>query len=215
MDLDLPLGADPEEHPVEGGVVDLAEREAVRRHRRSATRAGPDVGRVEEAREPQSAEGAGGAAGVEHPFPERRLREPGLALAGQQPVDKTPRMGIRLSKRWGTPVVRADAGRFPHRVAARIAGATRSARFRGEGGPSPHPSPAALRAASAREGLCPQPVRYPRRAEASSEARSSRGSSRIPGSSNWSVTRRAPGSAWTTNTGNRTRYRFGSNRKKK
>ena len=65
------------------------------------------------------------------------------------------------SKRWGTPVVRADAGRFPHRVAARIAGATRSAGFRGEGGPSPHPSPAALRAASAPEGLAPQPAGRP------------------------------------------------------
>ena len=57
----------------------------------------------------------------------------------------------------GNPIVRAVAGRFPHRVAARIAGAIRSALFRGEGGPSPHPSPAALRAASAREGLSPQP----------------------------------------------------------
>ncbi len=56
------------------------------------------------------------------------------------------------------PFVRADAGRFPHRVAVRIACAIRSARFRGEGGPSPHPSPAALRAASAHEGLFPQPV---------------------------------------------------------
>ena len=55
----------------------------------------------------------------------------------------------------GNPVVRADAGRFPHRVAARIACAIRSAVFRGEGGPSPHPSPAALRAASAREGPSP------------------------------------------------------------
>ena len=41
----------------------------------------------------------------------------------------------------GNPVVRADAGRFPHRMAARIAGAIRSAVFRGEGGPSPHPLP--------------------------------------------------------------------------
>ena len=54
----------------------------------------------------------------------------------------------------GNPVVRADAGRFPHRMAARIAGAIRSALFRGEGGPSP----AALRAASAREGLSPPPA---------------------------------------------------------
>ncbi len=54
----------------------------------------------------------------------------------------------------GNPLVRAEAGRFPHRVAARIAGAIRSAVFRGEGGPSP----AALRAASAREGLSPQPA---------------------------------------------------------
>ena len=59
----------------------------------------------------------------------------------------------------GNSIVRADAGRFPHRMAARIACAIRSARFRGEGGPSPHPSPAALRAASAPEGLFPQPVR--------------------------------------------------------
>ena len=59
----------------------------------------------------------------------------------------------------GTPIVGADAGRFPHRMAARIAGTIRSAVFRGEGGPSPHPSPAALRAASAREGLPPQPVK--------------------------------------------------------
>ena len=63
----------------------------------------------------------------------------------------------------GNPVVRADAGRFPHRMAARIARAIRSARFRGEGGPSPHPSPAALRAASAREGLSPPPVSPARR----------------------------------------------------
>ena len=53
----------------------------------------------------------------------------------------------------GNPIVRAAAGRFPHRMAARIACAIRSAVFRGEGGPSPHPSPAALRAASAHEGL--------------------------------------------------------------
>ena len=58
----------------------------------------------------------------------------------------------------GNPVVRADAGRFSHRMAARIAGAIRSAVFRGEGGPSPHPSPAALGAASAGEGLCPPPA---------------------------------------------------------
>ena len=51
----------------------------------------------------------------------------------------------------GNPTVRADAGPFPHRMADRIAGAIRSAVFRGEGGPSP----AALRAASAREGLSP------------------------------------------------------------
>ena len=57
----------------------------------------------------------------------------------------------------GNSIVRADAGRFPHRMAARIACAIRSAAFRGEGGPSPHPSPAALRAASAHEGLSPQP----------------------------------------------------------
>ena len=86
----------------------------------------------------------------------------------------------------GNPIVRAGAGLpegefapgdtrvhrpggcgAPHRMAARIARATRSALFRGEGGPSPHPSPAALRAASAsqpaREGLSPQPVRAPRR----------------------------------------------------
>ena len=43
----------------------------------------------------------------------------------------------------GNPVVPADAGRFPHRMAARIACAIRSAVFRGEGGPSPLPSPAA------------------------------------------------------------------------
>ena len=55
----------------------------------------------------------------------------------------------------GNPGVRADAGRCLHRVAARIAGTIRSALSRGEGGPSP----AALRAASAREGLSPQPVR--------------------------------------------------------
>ncbi len=55
----------------------------------------------------------------------------------------------------GNPTVRADAGRFPHRVAARIARAIRSARFRGEGGPSP----AALRAASVPGGLSTQPSR--------------------------------------------------------
>ena len=55
----------------------------------------------------------------------------------------------------GNPVVRAEVGRFPHRMAARIACVIRSAVFRGEGGPSP----AALRAASAREGLSPQPGR--------------------------------------------------------
>ena len=59
----------------------------------------------------------------------------------------------------GNPIVRAAAGRFPHRMAARIACAIRSALFRGEGGPSsPRPSAAALCAASAREGLSPQPV---------------------------------------------------------
>ena len=71
---------------------------------------------------------------------------------------KRPAWGSVLEE-MGNPVVRADAGRFPHRVAARIAGAIRSALSRGEGGPSPHPSPAALRAASAREGLSPQPGR--------------------------------------------------------
>ena len=63
--------------------------------------------------------------------------------------------GESVLEEMGNPVVRADAGRFPHRMAARIACAIRSAVFRGEGGPSP----AALRAASAREGLSPQPVR--------------------------------------------------------
>ena len=52
----------------------------------------------------------------------------------------------------GNPIVRAGAGRFPHRIAARIACAIRSALFRGEGGPSPHPSPAA------QEGLSAQPA---------------------------------------------------------
>ena len=52
---------------------------------------------------------------------------------------------------YGNPIVLRDAGRFPHRMAARIAGAIRSALFRGEGGPSP----AALRAGSAHEGLSP------------------------------------------------------------
>ncbi len=50
----------------------------------------------------------------------------------------------------GNPIVRADAGRFPHPMGAGIA-----CRFRGEG----ELSPAALRAASAREGLSPQPAR--------------------------------------------------------
>ena len=54
----------------------------------------------------------------------------------------------------GNPLVRADAGRFPHRMAAGIACAIRSARFRGEGGPSP----TALRAASAEERLSPPPA---------------------------------------------------------
>ncbi len=53
----------------------------------------------------------------------------------------------------GNPVIRADGGRFPHRMAARIAWAIRSARFRGEGGSS----------AAAREGLSPQPAEAPPR----------------------------------------------------
>ena len=40
----------------------------------------------------------------------------------------------------------------------RIASAIRPTVFRGEGEPSPHPSPAALRAASVPEGLSPQPA---------------------------------------------------------
>ena len=65
----------------------------------------------------------------------------------QQPVDKSPRMGIR-PRRDGEPHPPGGCG-APHRMAARIASAIRSALFRGEGGPSPRPSPAALRAASA------------------------------------------------------------------
>ena len=47
----------------------------------------------------------------------------------------------------GNPTVRADAGRFPHRMAARIACAIGSALFRREEEPSP----------AAHEGLSPQP----------------------------------------------------------
>ncbi len=67
----------------------------------------------------------------------------------------------------GNPSVRAEAGRFPHRVAVRIAGAIRSALFRGEGGPS----------ASAREGLSPPPARGMARRRAAGA-----GSNRAPGS---------------------------------
>ncbi len=85
----------------------------------------------------------------------RLLTTPGVLLrairaAGGQGAPR----GNPSSKEMGNPIVRTDARRFPHRMAARIAGAIRAARFRGEG----EPSPAAFRAASAREGLSPQPA---------------------------------------------------------
>ena len=98
--------------------------------------------------------------------PGRRSR-PGPRRGLDRPREEVALVNSRWIKRpaWesvleemGNPIVRADAGRFPHRMAARIAPAIRSARFRGEGRPSPHPSPAARRAASAHEGLAPPPV---------------------------------------------------------
>ena len=83
----------------------------------------------------------------------------------------------------GNFIVRADAGRFPHRVAVRIACAIRTAVFRGEGGPSPHPAPAALRAASVPGGLSPQPDKTPRlriRPRRDEEPRRPGGAGRFP-----------------------------------
>ena len=90
-----------------------------------------------------------------------------LSLGGGTEARRLPHRGAshRAGSRWTerpawesvleemrNPVARAVAGRFPHPVAARIAGAIRSALFRREGEPSPRPSPAA------REGLSPQPA---------------------------------------------------------
>ena len=48
------------------------------------------------------------------------------------------------------PAVLARAGRFPHGVMVRIAERCAPSSFVGRGDPSPHPTPAALRAANQR-----------------------------------------------------------------
>ena len=91
----------------------------------------------------------------------------------RQPVDKTPRMGIR-PRRDGELHRPGGCGALSPQVAARIACAIRSALSRGEGGPSPHPSPAALRTASTFSTACRG--RSPRRGGA--PARGGRGPAR-------------------------------------
>ena len=98
-----------------------------------------------------------------------RLSYPGGNRVGRvsfaqdrQPVDRTPRMGIRPRRDGeprrpgaGGPLSPPDGGpdrwRDPFRRLSR------------EGGPSPHPSPAALRAASVPGGLSPPPATRLRR----------------------------------------------------
>ena len=87
-----------------------------------------------------------------YPVLSRRRRSPANSPWKKSPASAPLREGNRNPPRFG------DAGHSSHGQAGRIASAIRPTVFRGEGGPSPHPSPAALRAASAREGLCPQPA---------------------------------------------------------
>ena len=79
------------------------------------------------------------------------------ARGKKRPASAPLREGNRNPPRFG------DAGRSSHGQVGRIASAIRPTVFRGQGEPSPHPSPAALGAASVPGGLSPQPARPARR----------------------------------------------------
>ena len=72
------------------------------------------------------------------------LREQSLS----SPWEKSPASAPPLREGNRNPPRSGDAGHSSHRQVARIASAIRSTVFRGEGEPSPHSSPAALRAVS-------------------------------------------------------------------
>ena len=77
---------------------------------------------------------------------------PAVSPWKKSPASAPLREGNRNPPRFG------DAGHSSHGQVRRIASAIRPTVSRGEGEPSPHPSPAALRAASVPEGLSPQPA---------------------------------------------------------
>ena len=88
--------------------------------------------------------------------PRRRTRDflhSRLTAGGQSAPHGNP-----SPKRWGTRSSGRMRGAFPTGWRPGSLARPVPPAFRGEGGPSPHPSPAALRAASAREGLSPQPA---------------------------------------------------------
>ena len=104
----------------------------------------------------------GGPNRLRDPF--RPLSRGGRTLPAPLPGGASRRVGTRrtFASAWylsaGIPTGDGSVGASAP-VAFRIARAIRSALFRGEGEPSPHPSPAALRAASVPGGLSPKPAR--------------------------------------------------------
>ena len=86
-----------------------------------------------------------------HPSPAALRAAPGCRWTSApeihvRPVDKAPRL-TPATMDAGTLPCSSEAGRFLHGLAARIAARFTPPSFAGTGNPSPHPSPAALRAA--------------------------------------------------------------------